>query len=1129
MKTSLPAAAILLVFAAVLPVSAQNPMLNPVPKTTQVPVQQNHTLPYPVQTAQYISDTQNPNPQNNVSQVQYAQFSTPSAVPLRFAEAPAEKSSFPVVSPLPAENKITKDAITKDVVAKKYVLKNDYVLKNIAPDVFERRFFEKLGSRFVPVKTVENLQETVSFQLPGKDGTKVDLSLNRKTGNISVSGTENMVNDTVKIVQLLDVPLDSAGTLTEFVEVQKNSGKTSTQAAQLIGQLTQKAVAEANPMITQNQQQAQFRPQPLPNQQNEPVARFGGQNTGTQNNAVNTVLGLAENNAGIVGPVQITIIEGLDTMVIKGDPRDVAAVKNMLKQIEAMSLEYEPVIELVGLKNTDSYRVNMIVQTLYAQVYAARKGNITMLPLIKPNTILIIGKKESIDTAKDLIEKLDTEVQPGSDFIIIRLKNASSDALAPQIQTLYNNRPGAGQGLETQMGITSDFRTNSLIIQANPRDLTDIVTMVQQLDTPGSDAVNQVKTFQLKNAMATELASILQNAITGSTATGGFGAGAAAQTTRSRSPMFVEMNTLDGDGNLQKVSVLFDVRIVADTRSNTLIVSAPMDSMPLIEALIKQLDQLPAAESQIKVFTLVNGDASNLTTMLTNLFATSATGSFGAGGAQTSQIATVRPGIEEGESTLVAVRFQADTRTNSIIASGTAGDMAVVEAILLRLDEENMNNRKVMVLKPLNARASDIATAIQNYVTSERQLEIQNSGTYYPQSPAEQYRKDVIAIAENVTNSLIISTTPRYHEQIKNLVAQLDERPLMVAVQVLIADVTLRNNREQGIELGLQDSLLFDRSLMSGNPAAMVPGFLFGDPSTGLPRGNVNSGTVGTQGITSLGVNRPSSGGFIFSASSESVSVLIRALEEQSRIRVLSKPQLTIMHENVGSISVGQKVPYVTSTSTNNVGNMQTSTAFYEVGTILDLLPRIMPDGVVALGIHAERSSVSESDGIVIAISDGIPITSPRVNQAIAETVIHARDGQTIVFAGLISEEKSTTERSVPFLNRIPIIKHFFEYKTTRCNRSELLIILTPTILRNEIDVEIIRQQEAARMHWCINDVVRLTGVSGMKMRHDEWTPSEVPIMHAEPVILDEKLLPSEDKIQMMYPAPRLAPTGEVK
>jgi type II secretory pathway component GspD/PulD (secretin) len=1082
---------------------------------------------------------------------QNLQFSEPANTPAFTGGAAVPVPAVPVLAaPAPA---VPAPAVPQSAVPVQKTETKNYVLKNASAEVFERRFFEKLGSRFVPVQTVENLQDTVKFQLPGKNGTKAELSLNRKTGNVSVSGTEDITSGTLKIVQLLDAPLDAAGTSTEFVEVQKNSKAASSQAAQLVGQLSQKASpATAAGKVAQNQpvqnqplqnqpqqnqaiqnQQPQFRPLNQ-TQINPAIPNTAVPNTAVPNpqNGANNAVGLAENNAGIVGPVQIDIIDGLDTMVIKGDPRDVAAVKNMLKQIEAMSLEYEPVIELTDMKHADSYRVSQIVQQLYSQVYAARKGNITMLPLLKPNTILIIGKKESIDTAKELITKLDTEVKPDSEFIIIRLKNASSDALLTQVQQFYANRTGAGQGLETQLTVVSDYRTNSLIVQASPRDLTEIAALVKQLDAPGSEAVNSVKTFPLKNAMASELATTLQNAITGSTTTGGgFGVGASStQTTRSRSPM-ITMNTLDKDGNLQKVSVLYDVRIVADTRSNTLIVTAPTESMPLIEALIKQLDQLPSAESQIKVFTLVNGDASNLTTVLTNLFATSSTagGGFGGGGAQTSQIATVRPGIEEGESTLVSVRFQADTRTNSIIACGTAGDMAVVEAILLRLDEENMNNRKVMVLKPLNARASDIATAIQNYVSSERQLEIQNSSTFYPQSPAQQYRKEVIAVAEDVTNSLIISTTPRYYEQIKKLVAELDERPLMVAIQVLIAEVTLRDNREHGVEVGLQDSLLFDRSLMSGTPAAMVPGFLFGNPSTGLPLGNVNTGTVGTQGITSLGVNRPAGGGFIFSASSESVSVLIRALEEQSRMRVLSRPQLTVMHENIGSISVGQKVPYVTGTSTGTNGNMQTSTEFYEVGTILDLLPRIMPDGVVALGIHAERSSVSETDGIVIAVSDGQPITSPRVNQAIAETVIHARDGQTIVFAGLISEEKTTTEKSVPFLNKIPVVKHFFEYKTTKCSRSELLIILTPTIIRNEADVEILRQQEASRMHWCINDVVKLTGNSGMRMRYDEWSPSEIPVIHGEAVILDEKQLPSEDKIRMMYPAPKLAPKGDEK
>jgi type II secretory pathway component GspD/PulD (secretin) len=678
-----------------------------------------------------------------------------------------------------------------------------------------------------------------------------------------------------------------------------------------------------------------------------------------------------------------------------------------------------------------------------------------------------------------------------------------------------------------------------LIVQANPRDMLEITNMILQLDSEGSDATNIVKTFSLKNAMASELATTLQNAIAGTTSAtaGGFGGGfagagaAGSQNTRTLNPL-LSMGTRDKDGNLQRTSILYDVRVVADTRSNTLIVTAPEKSMSLIEALIKQLDQLPSAESQIKVFTLVNGDAYTLTTMLTNLFAATTTGGggFGGGTQATSQMATVRPGIEEGESTLVSVRFQTDPRTNSIIACGSAGDMTVVEALLIRLDEENMNNRKVMILKLLNVVASEAATVINNYATSERQLEIQNSSMYLPQSPQEQYRKEIVCVADDTSNVLIISTTPRYYDQVRTMAQELDERPLMVAIQVLIAEVRLNSNREQGIELGLQDSLLFDRSLLSNS--ALVPGFLFGDPTQGLPLGAVKTGTVGTQGITSLGTGRTGEsgiGGFTFSASSESVSVLVRALESQDKLRVLSRPFLTTLHNTRATVKVGQDIPSVSESDTASyAGNTTSRVTYREVGTILDIIPRVTGDGQIVMGVYVERSSVgSIADGIPIMVSGGVALNSPKFNITNAQTTVSALDGQTIVFAGLITEQKETVNRSIPGLNKIPIVKHLFEYNSVKCERMELLIVLTPTIIRSEADMQILRQQEASRMHWCINDVVKLTGNSKMKIRGDEWFPNEVPYIPGAPIILDESQLPSDEKVKQVLPFPTLAPESE--
>ncbi len=123
----------------------------------------------------------------------------------------------------------------------------------------------------------------------------------------------------------------------------------------------------------------------------------------------------------------------------------------------------------------------------------------------------------------------------------------------------------------------------------------------------------------------------------------------------------------------------------------------------MIEALIHQIDQLPAAEAQIKVFTIVNGDATTLASMLQTLFATQMTPG-------TPQGATAMPQTSASGvgTSLVPLRFAVDTRTNSIIACGTVGDLTVVEAILTRLDD-SVRNRKNVVIRLKNSPAATVA------------------------------------------------------------------------------------------------------------------------------------------------------------------------------------------------------------------------------------------------------------------------------------------------------------------------------------------------------------------------------------------------------------------------------------
>ena len=166
-----------------------------------------------------------------------------------------------------------------------------------------------------------------------------------------------------------------------------------------------------------------------------------------------------------------------------------------------------------------------------------------------------------------------------------------------------------------------------------------------------------------------------------------------------------------------------------------------------------------------------------------------------------------------GESALVPLRFSVDQRTNSIIVSGNPGDLEVVRNVLFRLDASDLIQRITTVYRLHNAPAADVATAINNLLTRQRNL---NNAAPELITAYQQIEREVLIEPETVTNSLIVSATPRYFEEIKQIVTELDRRPPMVVIQVLIAEVTLNDDDQFGVEWGLQDSLLFDRGIVGG-------------------------------------------------------------------------------------------------------------------------------------------------------------------------------------------------------------------------------------------------------------------------------------------------------------------------
>lgn len=858
---------------------------------------------------------------------------------------------------------------------------------------------------------------------------------------------------------------------------------------------------------------------------------------------------------GLVGPVQIEFLDGLDVLVISGNDRDVERVMRLIEDIERLSVDTQPTIEVYNLENVASETLAAVITQIYDSVLSSRQGKVSITALVKPNALLLVGRAESVAAVKELIAKLDQPTDPAGQFAVFMLKYASASSIQTTLTTFFADRGALGGKVQ----VTVDSRTNAVIVRGGPRDLAEAAELIRRIDVGQTASENELRVFPLRNSPAEEMAPIIQDAINSqgsgvSTAAGGAAAavaavaGAAAPTSSSSSSRSsaLRFTTIDSQGHRQlKSGILSDVRVTADARANALIVSAPPEAMELIAALIRQLDDVPAAEAQIKVFTIVNGDAASLVEMLQTLFGqragTGQTGGlFGAGQQQQS-----------GQNPIVQLRFSTDQRTNSIIVSGSMDDLNVVEAILLRLDESDVRQRQSIVYRLKNAPALDVANAINQFLRSEREVQQINPGLL---SPFEQIEREVVVVPEPVSNSLIVSATPRYFEEIRKLVVDIDARPPMVLIQVLIAEVALDNVDEFGVELGLQDSILFDRSLLGDlvtitnsttttQPgggqlttqnqnivaATNTPGFAFNNAplgNSGATNALSNASKVATQGLTNFAVGRTNAelgyGGLVLSASSESVSMLLRALQENRRLDVLSRPQVMTLDNQAAFVQVGSRVPRVTGVTVATTGQTN-NVVDVNVGLILGVTPRISPDGLVVMEIDAEKSALgSEADGVPISVSaTGQVVRQPVINTTTAQTTVSAMSGQTVVLGGLITKSKAQIHRRVPLLSSIPILGNMFRYDNVTAERTELLIIMTPHVVRTEADVQRTRQIESARMSWCLGDVKQLHGNAGLQNRFDDWADNETMVIYPDGVA--PETLP-EPVDQMPIPAPTMEP-----
>jgi general secretion pathway protein D len=268
----------------------------------------------------------------------------------------------------------------------------------------------------------------------------------------------------------------------------------------------------------------------------------------------------------------------------------------------------------------------------------------------------------------------------------------------------------------------------------------------------------------------------------------------------------------------------------------------------------------------------------------------------------------------------------------------------------------------------------------------------------------------VYVVADNDTNSLLVTTATRYEKEVRNIIMELDRPVPQVLIKVLVAEVTHDNSADWGTDFSVLNR-----------------------------RANGNGQTVGQ--TLGNGAAAAANGGLIVSVVENNVNVTLHALATEGRLDVLSRPYILASDNQLASITVGQEVPFITNTQITDTGQQINTIQYQDIGIILNVTPHINPEGLVILDVAPEISQIS---GTTVPIGNGI--NAPVIAKRSAQSRVGIKNGDTIVIGGLMQDNKTDTITKIPILGDIPFIGELFRRTQTDKTKTELLIFLTPHV-----------------------------------------------------------------------------------
>jgi len=712
-----------------------------------------------------------------------------------------------------------------------------------------------------------------------------------------------------------------------------------------------------------------------------------------------------------------------NSLLVSAGPDDLEAIRDLVAKLADAPTDPAIGLHLLPVNGTaQAERLAPRLQQLMRERQrslgesATPTDRVSIQPDGGTNSLIVAASRENLEVIEGLLAVLQEAEEArgtGRELEVISLQVTNARAMVEMLDDLYVKEANRLRG-NGSIRVTADERLNAVLVSASSHDIAEIRSLVGRLDGTSPSSVVEIQHVPLTSANAFETVRLIEDVLSGRSL------GGRRPNDRATVLRYVRQAEGGADGSEMEVSTALreSINLTPDVRTNTIIVKAPSDSMGLLIDMIRDLDESSVGSKNVRIFKLENADASAMAALLKDLFRldegedllilkpreTMEVTDLGGG--------MIEESVDFAGTELTAVpdprqqlAITVDSRTNSLIVSGTPAYLDLVQSVIDELDALDANERETFLYQLRNSTASDVADVLGDFVETEQQKLIETIGMQQLGSAARLLEREITIRGDDKSNSVLVSASPRYMDRIKDVIQELDVDPPQVLIQVLLAEVTLDGGVDWGVQMDTSGGGSF-----AFNMTLAAPGL-----ATGLP--------AMTLGISDF-------------------SIVLKALENQGRLHILSNPSIMAANNETANINVGEIIYVPVGAQTYDTGLTSVPLEEKEVGVLLTVKPSINPDGYVRMVVQPTLSKLAKETD-----SPAFGITTPRIIQRTADTTVTVRDGQTVVIGGLINEAYEYKENKVPLLGDIPILGLLFKSEFEELVRTELVIVLTPHVI----------------------------------------------------------------------------------